>query len=142
LGSVGSGVPEASLVRVASTYQVPVDEFLICSVDGVEIGVAFADGKYFAVRNVCPHQGAPICQGSIAGTMLPSEPGEFRYGMDHRVLVCPWHQFEFGLETGRPVFTNVKGKLRLYPVVVKGTDVFVELRRQPLISSSTKPSTT
>ena len=46
----------------------------IVTVEGISIGVFNVGGTYYALRNRCPHQGAPLCQGSVKGTALPSSP--------------------------------------------------------------------
>ena len=35
-----------------------------------EIGVIRHEGKYYAYRNYCPHQGGPVGEGSIANGWL------------------------------------------------------------------------
>lgn len=121
----------SSAIRVAGLSEVPEDRFLIVDVEGTEIGLVRDGEAVHAVRNLCPHHNAPVCRGRVAGTMLPSGPGELSYGMDRRVVVCPWHQFEFDLESGRPLFTNVRGRIRTYSVTVDGEDVYVEPGRRP-----------
>jgi nitrite reductase/ring-hydroxylating ferredoxin subunit len=70
-------------------------------VAGRELGVVRdpRDGRLWALRNRCPHHGAPLCLGTVksreAGT-----PGTYRVA-ERRVLRCPWHGWEFDLETGR-----------------------------------------
>jgi nitrite reductase/ring-hydroxylating ferredoxin subunit len=82
-----------------------------------EIGVVkLADGTFRAARNVCPHAGAPLCKGTVGGTMLPSRPGELVYAHETVVVRCPWHAWEFDLDTGAAVFASAKARVRVYPV--------------------------
>lgn len=120
---------DANQVRVAALDDVPEDTFLVVDVDGVEIGIVRDGDELHAVRNSCPHHGAPLCLGRVTGTMLPSEPGAMAYGMDRRVVTCPWHQYEFDLASGRPIFTNVRGRVRTYDVAVRDGDVYLTLDR-------------
>ena len=95
-----------------------------------EIGILrAADGKWHAVRNICPHRGGSICRGEIRGTMLPSAPGEFTYGLDGKLLVCPWHHHEFDLETGQGMFIEAAPRLVKYPIDVEDGQVRVQLLR-------------
>lgn len=112
--------------RVAAFADVPEREFLIVDLDGVEVGLTTSNGRVYAVRNVCPHQGAPICRGRIGGTMVPSEPGALEFGFEGLILRCPWHAWEFSLEDGKTVCGIDRGRLRLYSTEVRGEDVFVE----------------
>ena len=36
--------------------------------DGRSIGVFNVQGQYYALRNQCPHQGAPLCRGKVSAT--------------------------------------------------------------------------
>lgn len=91
------------------------------------IGIVNAGDKLYAVLNVCPHALAPICEGRLTGTFLPSEPGRPVWGMDDRILRCPWHGFEFDLENqGQAVFTSFVARVRMFPVSVANGEVCVE----------------
>src|SRR5712672_522150 len=93
-------------------------------VQGRSIGLIKSNDKIYAVRNVCPHKGAPVCKGTIRGTMLPSEPWRFVFGLENQILQCPWHGWEFDLETGATVCKG-KGNLTLYTVLLRERSVYV-----------------
>jgi nitrite reductase (NADH) small subunit len=95
----------------------------IVRVRGREIGVFSVDGRLFAVRNVCPHHHAPVCLGAVTGTMLPSAVGEYRWGREGLVLRCPWHGFEFDLESGECLSRAGRWRLGLYRAEHEGDDV-------------------
>jgi nitrite reductase/ring-hydroxylating ferredoxin subunit len=67
---------------------------------GIEFGLYRIQGQYYAWRNVCPHQGAPVCKGRVCGTTLPSLVYEYSYGRENEILRCPWHGWEFDLLNG------------------------------------------
>jgi 3-phenylpropionate/trans-cinnamate dioxygenase ferredoxin subunit len=90
----------------------------IVEVEGRSIGVFNVQGRFVAVRNVCPHELAPVCLGAVRGTALASMPGEYSWGREGEILACPWHGWEFDLLTGRALADKRK-RLRLYPVVVR-----------------------
>ncbi|HEV3001449.1 MAG TPA: Rieske (2Fe-2S) protein [Solirubrobacteraceae bacterium] len=96
-------------------------------VGGRSIGVLNVDGTLYALRNVCPHQGAPLCRGTVGGTMLPSRPQEWVYGRDGQVLRCPWHGWEFDLTTGRSLIDPARVRVKAYPVAVEEGNVVVEV---------------
>ncbi len=73
---------------------------------GTTVAIFNVEGELFAVSNHCPHHGGPLCHGRISGTALPSRPYEYRYGLEGRVLTCPWHGWEFDLESGRTIFDS------------------------------------
>lgn len=118
-------------VDVGAVEDFPIGNFRLMEVGRRQIGVLrIASGKFYAVNNYCPHRGAPICSGEVGGTMLPSEPGQLRYGMDSQVLRCPWHAFEFDLESGDSVLDDSRLRLRTYPVKITDGRVRVILDRK------------
>jgi nitrite reductase/ring-hydroxylating ferredoxin subunit len=116
--------------EVAQLSDLPSGGVKIVSIEGRAIGVINTGDEVVAVLNVCPHQMAPVCEGTVTGTMLPSSPGELEYGMHNRVLRCPWHGWEFDLGTGRALFRYDKGHLLKFPVTVDGGTVFVDVKER------------
>ena len=102
---------------VAKVSEIPVGERLIVKVPAfgkeIEIGVFNVGGRFFAYRNVCPHAGAPVCEGPICGTTAPSKVGEFILERQGEIVRCPWHGWEFDLLTGEQLIDE-KMKLRAY----------------------------
>ena len=114
---------------VARLTELPPGERKIVEVEGRSIGVFNVNGKLHALRNVCPHQGAPLCLGSVQGTSAPSAPGEYTWERSGEILRCPWHGWEFDITTGRSVFNPHRMRVRSYEVTVastEGTDPAVE----------------
>lgn len=67
---------------------------------GTMVAVFNVGGRIFAVGNNCPHHGGPLRHGRISGTYLPFRPHEYRDGREGRGLACPWHGWEFDIESG------------------------------------------
>jgi nitrite reductase (NADH) small subunit len=99
----------------------------IVSVAGHSIGIIKTNGRVYAVRNVCPHKRAPVCRGQLRGTMLPSDPQTFVFGLENLVLQCPWHGWEFNLEDGSRLCGGLS-RLKLFPVTLRDKSVFLDLR--------------
>ncbi|MEZ4569221.1 MAG: Rieske (2Fe-2S) protein [Thermomicrobiales bacterium] len=102
----------------------PVSEFPnnsreIIQVGRQSIGVINVDGEFFALRNHCPHQGAPLCLGMISGTTIAGEPYEYNYGRENEIITCPWHGWEFEISTGQSVFNPHRVRVRSYEVTVE-----------------------
>ena len=89
--------------------------------------IRLADGAIHAIRNHCPHKGAPVCRGIVGGTWPPSEPGELAYTQAGEVLVCPWHGYEYDIRTGRELFREMPTTLRKFPVAVENGRVLVTI---------------
>jgi nitrite reductase (NADH) small subunit len=88
----------------------------IVEVAGRSIGVFNANGSFYALRNRCPHQGAPLCAGPVSGTCLPSEAGTYIYAREGEILRCPWHGWEFDLTTGQSVHNPHRCRVKTYDV--------------------------
>jgi len=112
--------------RVGHVSEISDREARIVEVNGRSIGVFKVDDRLYAVKNVCPHKQAPLCRGTVGGTMLPSKPGEFDFGLEGQVLKCPWHGWEFDLATGACLFGVSGRRVKTYPVEVREGQVYVE----------------
>ena len=111
---------------VATVDEIPPGGRKIVKVERREVGLFNLDGAYYALKNVCPHQGARVCLGKVSGTTLPSNVYEFQYGLQGRILRCPWHGWEYDLTTGRSVF-DPEVKVVTYPVAIEDGNVIVEI---------------
>ncbi len=120
--------PPSSMTRVAAgPANLKAGECRIVRVGNQSIGIYHVDGSYYAIRNHCPHQGAELCRGKLTGTNLPTdEVGTYEWGLENRIVRCPWHQWEFDLETGRHL-ANPACRVRTYRIVREGEALFLEL---------------
>jgi len=100
------------------------DGHVIARVEGREIGVVRGrNGSVHGVRNRCPHHGGPLCFGTVR-ERLEGEPG--RYEPSGRtVLRCPWHGWEFDLDSGRCI-DDPKLRAAVYPARIEDGRVFIE----------------
>ncbi len=104
---------------VGKAADIPPGERQIVTIGKRSIGVFNVDGRFYAVKNICPHQGGPLCQGTLSGTMLPAGPQEYIYGLEGRVLRCPWHGWEFDVTTGEMIFVPEPVRVKTYEVAVE-----------------------
>lgn len=63
---------------------VPSNGGVAVTVGGEEIALFRAEGKVVAIANACPHEGAPLAEGTI----------------ENGVVSCPWHSWTFNACTG------------------------------------------
>lgn len=99
--------------------EVPEGGRKIVDVAGRSVGIFQVDSGFYAVRNACPHRGAPLCKGVIDGYVTGEKPGEFTFERNGEILRCPWHGWEFDLKTGESVFNPHKVWVRKYDVSVE-----------------------
>jgi nitrite reductase (NADH) small subunit len=95
------------------------------------VGIFNVGGEFYALKNICPHMGAPLCRGHITGTSEPAIRSdgarEIRWVRDGEVISCPWHHWEFDIKTGATLFPS-RNRVRRYPVTVESPDVEARLR--------------
>jgi 3-phenylpropionate/trans-cinnamate dioxygenase ferredoxin subunit len=103
---------------VGRVDEIPPGTRKIVRVAGRSIGVFNVDGDFYAIRNRCPHQGAPLCEGKLWGTLFASRPGEFDYQPGKHILACIWHGWEFDLRTGQSWCEPQRLRVRSYSVDV------------------------
>ena len=104
---------------VGRARELPPGGRKVVEVEGRSIGVFNVHGSFYALRNSCPHQAAPLCLGSIKGMAMPGKPGEYRWEREGEILRCPWHGWEFDILTGRSIFNPHKMRVRTYEVTVE-----------------------
>lgn len=112
---------------VCTFDQLTSGKAFLTEINEVSIGVFLENGHVYAVRNQCPHKLAPVCEGTVGGTMLPSDPCDFQFGMEGEVLKCPWHGWEFDLKTGASLFGISNRKLKTYPVEIIHNEVYISM---------------
>lgn len=102
---------------VGKVSDLPEGGRLLVELQGHSVGIFHVKGRYYALLNRCPHMGAELCRGSILGHLDAVVPGEFRYDESRSLLRCPWHGWEYDLESGQSYFSS---RVRAYPVDVVG----------------------
>lgn len=117
-------------VHVAPAADLQPGERVHLEVNDRPVSVLNVDGEFYAFLNQCPHQGGPVGTGEVLREVteeqaeLGRRPDEV-YG-DRKVLVCPWHTWEFDIETGEHAGDD-DIRLPTYEVVVEDGDVYLEL---------------
>jgi nitrite reductase (NADH) small subunit len=89
------------------------------------VGVFNVGGSFHALRNVCPHAGAPLCRGRVGGTTIATTPYEPAFVREGEILRCPWHGWEFEIESGETI-TQPTRRVQTYPVIIEDGLVFVD----------------
>ena len=110
----------------------PVAAFPDRSVRPVVVGrrslvVVHHAGRWHALRDRCPHQGAPLSRGRIVEQACAHlEQGRPVFGAAAPALQCPWHGWSFLLADGTSAATAT-ARVRSYPVRVVAGRVTIEV---------------
>ena len=119
--TVGDG-----LHYVTAAAKVDEGERAIVDVEGREIAVFNVSGEYYGLANYCTHQGGPVCEGMVTGTFTADEDGTMRYDREGEIVACPWHGWEFDIETGAHLASD-RYRLPTCEVVELDGDLYVRL---------------
>jgi len=125
-----SEVAEIDDVFVAASSAVAEgDGVLVRLDDGREVGVFRVKGTVVAYENRCAHQGGPVCTGEILGKyeqVLAPDKTVIReqFSTEQLHVVCPWHGWEYRLDTGECA-VNPRFRLRRVGVVERDGNVYL-----------------
>lgn len=108
--------------EICPRNDLPPGERTIKELNGHSVGVFNVEGEYFALKNDCPHQRAPLCKGKVTGTTAATEPGNVDWEDDGHILRCPWHGWEFDIETGRSIFDPNSVRARSFEAGVEESE--------------------
>ena len=103
---------------------------ILLEVEGREVFVFEREGRFYAFQNICPHMGGPVGEGILMGkveAVLDEDKRQVRerFSTTEIHLVCPWHGWEFDIETGRCAALPDRYRIRRYEAVQRGDDVYV-----------------
>lgn len=118
---------------MAEVYVARADEFgeqrYAVEHGSTDIVVFRHQDRYYAFENRCAHMGGPVAEGTVLGrveaVLGPDMTclGE-RFSSDELHLVCPWHGWEYDLETGQ--FAGDRSvRIRKFDVVERDGAVYV-----------------
>ncbi len=96
----------------------------IVKVRAMSIGLFRVGGDILALMNVCPHKGAPLCEGPQCGTTAPVSSDEFVYHREGEIVRCAWHGWEFDIRSGASL-ADPGVRARTFPVTVESGNVYV-----------------
>jgi 3-phenylpropionate/trans-cinnamate dioxygenase ferredoxin subunit len=100
----------------------------VVRVAGRELGIVRWRNLVYAVRNICPHMGAQLGVGTVAGLRESDGPmSQLTIDVDRPVISCPWHGWTFELATGLSVFDPGRFRVKSYPVTVVRRRVLVDI---------------
>lgn len=93
------------------------------------IGVFNVNGRFYALRNLCPHKLGPLCVGRVSGRPVADAPPSVYAGApeierDGEIIRCPWHLWEFDITTGQ-CLVDPKMRVKTYPVAIEDGHVVV-----------------
>lgn len=102
-----------SWVSVAKADEIKCGEIRVADVDGAQIVVFNLDGEYYAIEDLCTHDGGKLTGGTIEGDEI----------------VCPRHGARFCIKTGAALTAPAYEAVATFPIKVENGNIFVNDNR-------------
>ena len=99
---------------ICSAAELPPGTRRIVEIEARSIGIFNLNGQLYALKNVCPHRYAPLCEGPLTGLVTGDQPGTLVLERPGEIVRCPWHGWEFDIRTGRSVFNPNQFRTKTY----------------------------
>lgn len=99
-------------VKVADIKDIQPSSMKEIQINGEAICVVNLDGKYYAIGNVCTHEGGPLADGTLEG-----------YEVE-----CPWHGSKFDIRTGEVTNPPASEPEPTFEVKVDGNNILIKKR--------------
>ena len=101
---------EDDFVKVAEAKDIQTSQMKEVQFDSQDVCIANVDGKYYAIGNVCTHEGGPLADGILEG-----------YEVE-----CPWHQSKFDVRTGKVTSPPASESEPTYEIKVDGNSILIK----------------
>jgi len=102
---------EARYVRVGKASDVPAGRAEVFDVEDRKIAVFRLEDGFFAIEDICTHDGGPLAEGEI----------------EEDQVICPRHGARFNIKTGAALTLPAVTPVDSYPVRVEGNELFIGL---------------
>ena len=101
----------AEFIKVTQTDDIEPGKVNVYEVSGKQIAICNVDGTFYAIADVCTHDGGPLDQGELNGYEIE----------------CPRHGALFDVRSGKALTLPAVAPVKSYPVQVNGDDIKVEI---------------
>ncbi len=98
-------------VKVATSDELPPGGKKLIEVDGRAIALFRVGNDYYAIDDVCTHDGGPLAEGELSGCEI----------------TCPRHGARFDVITGRALSMPAIEPVAVHGVLVRGDDIYVAI---------------
>jgi nitrite reductase (NADH) small subunit len=107
-------VTTGEFVHVGAVADIAPGSFKLVKFDRWEVAVFNVGGTFYAIDDLCPHQGASLSDGWLDGT----------------TITCPWHAWCFNLTDGSMTFAQFT-RVDTFDVRVENGQVSVSRTPRP-----------
>ncbi len=95
---------------VGKISEIPLGKAKSVMLGKVKVAVFNVDGKFYAIKDACPHAEYPLEKGTLCG----------------EVVACSSHNWQFNVRTGACVRGDTDVVIRRFQVEIRGDEVWVQ----------------
>ncbi len=106
-------IPMPSFHAVAKVSDFPGAGKLLVEVDGQLVVLVRCEGAFYAIDDVCTHDGGPLGEGEL----------------ENCTIACPRHGAKFDVKTGAALTMPATRPTGTHEVKIEGDTVFIQLRQ-------------
>jgi 3-phenylpropionate/trans-cinnamate dioxygenase ferredoxin subunit len=103
----------SDFVRVASVAEIPDPGKELVEVEDRLVALFHVGGKFYAIDDVCTHDGGPLAEGELDGF----------------AIACPRHGAKFDIRDGRALTMPATKPTVAHEVKIEGDEIFVRLKQ-------------
>lgn len=101
-------------LKVARTDDLTPGQKMLVEYDGTPVGLFNIDGEYYAISDMCTHDGGPLVEGELQGD----------------VIICPRHGARFDVRTGQVRSLPAYRPVPTYQVKIENGDILIAPREE------------
>jgi 3-phenylpropionate/trans-cinnamate dioxygenase ferredoxin subunit len=98
-----------TFVKIADVEELQPGECKVVEVEGHHVALFNIGGEFFAIADVCTHDGGPLAEGEL----------------DDHIIECPRHGATFDVRTGEVLSFPAITPVPSYQVKIEGGEVLV-----------------
>lgn len=96
-------------VFVGKVSDIPPGQSKQVCLEQVTVAVFNVDGRFFAIKDACPHADYPLYRGKLDGD----------------VVICASHNWQFNVQTGQCLRGNTDIQIRTFPIEIRGDEIWL-----------------
>jgi 3-phenylpropionate/trans-cinnamate dioxygenase ferredoxin subunit len=101
----------STFVKLATREELPAGGKKLADIDGRAIALFNIDGAFYAIDDVCTHDGGPLAEGLLVGCEIH----------------CPRHGARFDVRTGKPLSMPAFEPVTVHRVDVRADGIYVAI---------------
>jgi 3-phenylpropionate/trans-cinnamate dioxygenase ferredoxin subunit len=101
-------------ITVATVDEIQVGERMVVELGRDWVAIFNVDGHYYAIKDVCTHDGGPLAEGELNGC----------------IIACPRHGATFDIRTGKVLSAPAYVDVPVYDIRVNDQDIQIRKKQK------------